>query len=178
MVALLGCGDPAALPAVAADQPVVAAPASDPPLAETPATEVAPEEPAAPDNPEPEISAGLVSFTGTWSSSECGARSYPREVTLVAGGTYNGRDLVSPCPPNARCVWSGVVTFGGTWRQDGAVVGLSEERVDQGQLAKARPSELHFDPITTRLYEQDGQGRCYYESGSAQPTLRPVPRPQ
>lgn len=169
VLALIACGDPA---------PPVAAPAE--PVGSTPSASPAEEPPAEEATPELEVTAALVSFTGTWSSDSCGERTYARQVELETGGSYTGMDLVSPCPPNARCAWSGVVTFAGSWRQDGAVVVLGENEVSEPATgAKARPERLHFDPLTTRLYEEDGEARCYYERGKAPRAQVPVvPRPK
>jgi len=85
------------------------------------------------------------SIVGTWSSASCGERSYAREMVFVEGGSYVRLDLVSPCPPNTLCVWSGIVHFTGGWRQEGERVRLVEEvQVGSGGPAGfvSRPEEL------------------------------------
>jgi len=49
----------------------------------------------------------------------CGTRAFVREIDLLPVDRFAARDLVSPCPPGARCVWSGIVLRSGTatWRE-------------------------------------------------------------
>jgi hypothetical protein len=52
---------------------------------------------------------------GTYVSAACTGRSYERVVTLGADGSVEIVDRVSPCPPGAKCVWSGIVVRTGTF---------------------------------------------------------------
>jgi len=154
---LFACGggssipQPEAAPAEAA--PIVeaaAAPAAAPVVAE----EAAPAAPAA------------AAPSGTWHSMSCGERAYARELTFDAGGTYTGKDLVSPCPPNARCIWSGVVTFSGTWVVEGPEVVLTETASDNA-AGVPRPARISYAGAPA-------EGACGYTSGIAPRTaLKP-----
>lgn len=62
---------------------------------------------------------------GTWTSPACGERTWPREVDLQPDGAFSARDLVSPCPPGVRCIWSGIIDWQGTWRVEGDRVSLA-----------------------------------------------------
>lgn len=53
---------------------------------------------------------------GAWQSERCGERGWVRALALEADGTWEGRDLVSPCPPDVTCIWSGIVEHEGTWQ--------------------------------------------------------------
>ncbi len=90
-----------------------------------------------------------------WSSASCGERGYERRITLREDGTYKGVDLVSPCPPNARCVWSGVIHYSGTWVAEGEDAVLTESEADDGP-GLARPARLRGDG------EQYFEGECGY----------------
>ena len=56
---------------------------------------------------------------GAWTSEPCGGRAYPRQVTFSSDHRFSARDLVSPCPPGVQCVWSGIISWGGSWRIEG-----------------------------------------------------------
>jgi hypothetical protein len=59
---------------------------------------------------------------GTWTSGAGAGGGFERRYRFVADGTFTVEDLVAPCPPGVVCVWSGIVTNGGTWTEtDGAV---------------------------------------------------------
>lgn len=45
--------------------------------------------------------------------------------TFHADGTFQREDAVSPCPPGAKCFWSGIVTSLGTWKVAGSQVVLT-----------------------------------------------------
>ncbi len=158
---------------------------AQPPATEAPTPEPAAAEPAAtaePASAEPTADAEPASvdvvaadgvkldpapFMGAWTSPSCGARTYARNLTL-ADGSFSGSDLVSPCPPKARCVWSGVVAFSGTWAQaaDGSLT-LTEGSAESGPGAIARPPSLHLDAGSSAIYELDGSTKCAYTRGSA-----------
>lgn len=45
--------------------------------------------------------------------------------TFNANGTFQREDAMAPCPPGAKCFWSGIVTSKGTWKVAGAHVQLT-----------------------------------------------------
>jgi hypothetical protein len=61
---------------------------------------------------------------GSWVSASCGERKYERQLSFEAGNRFASLELVSPCPPGARCVWSGIVQRLGSYEQKGTRVGL------------------------------------------------------
>ena len=67
------------------------------------------------------ISAGQLA--GEWSDVVDGA--YPTTYAFLANGTFSRADAVSPCPAGAVCIWSGIVTTGGTWKLAGTTVALT-----------------------------------------------------
>ncbi len=81
----------------------------------------------------------------------CTPRPYVREIVLEPGSRFTARDLVSPCPPNVLCVWSGIVvrTGNATWH-DGALALEVTVRVDgppgapfPDRLVPAGPGTYH-----------------------------------
>ena len=132
-----------------------------PPAPPPPEVVEAPETPEAPEPPEESHP-----VVATWTGEACGDRSYPRELTFTPDFRYQGRDLVSPCPPEATCVWSGVVSFSGTWASDGPFVQLTEETSD-GDQGAARPTTLRRAQ-SGHLTEEQGEGVvCGYAKASA-----------
>jgi hypothetical protein len=54
-----------------------------------------------------------------------------------------GQDLVSPCPANVACVWSGIIPFEGTWKLEGDRVTLElRETAYETMKHPALPTEL------------------------------------
>lgn len=103
------------------------------------------------------------SEVGTWSSTGCGARTYERVITL-AKGSFEAQDRVSPCPPGAACVWSGVVPRAGTYRVEGAKVSLALDEASKQAKGPnvAFPEALEFEG--DRLVERAASGeRCLYD---------------
>ena len=84
-------------------------------------------------------------LTGTWQSASCGARTYTRRLILHDSGSFEAFDLVSPCPPGAVCVWSGIIRWGGTWKLEPGRVVLSVEAKDGAPLPEHRPGSLQVD---------------------------------
>lgn len=136
-----------------------ATPEAEIPVAETTPAEVAevaevpeaPETPATPDVPE-----GVHPVAATWLGEACGSRAYPRELTFHPNFRYQGRDLVSPCPAGATCVWSGVVTYEGTWKDDGPFLALTETS-SSGVQGVPRPEMLRRAQ-SGHLTEEQGEG--------------------
>ncbi|MFO0552658.1 MAG: hypothetical protein U0271_29980 [Polyangiaceae bacterium] len=61
---------------------------------------------------------------GSWTNSLCGKRTYERILTFTKEGKFDARDLVSPCPKDRKCVWSGIVDRKGTWALEGETLAL------------------------------------------------------
>jgi hypothetical protein len=103
---------------------------------------------------------------GTWSSASCGPRTYAREMVLLDGGTYVRVDLVSPCPPGAKCVWSGILSYRGSWAFDGTAIALSgEEQVGAtggGDTFGPGPRKLVYQADPLMLVEPLASARCEY----------------
>jgi hypothetical protein len=133
------------------------APAPVPTVAPTTAPTIAPT--TAPTTPEP---APVADFKGGWSSLICGARNYERRLTLMENGTISGDELVSPCPPNAQCVWSGIVSWKGTWTAQGNDITLVAKAEGTGAHLAQLPQQLHWDPARKALYEDGASGPCLY----------------
>jgi hypothetical protein len=106
--------------------------------------------------------AGIV---GTWVSPACGERAWVRTLVLEAGGSYHGSDPISPCPPGARCIWSGIVDFRGTWviadRVRLELTETPEQRPPMAQVSVRPPSltlrgGVLFDDLGCRYERSDG----------------------
>ena len=112
-----------------------------------------------------------VELAGTWSSASCGPRTYAREMVLLDGGTYVRVDLVSPCPPGAKCVWSGILSYRGSWAFDGTAIALSgEEQVGAtggGDNFGPGPRKLAYQADPVRLLNPLASATCEYESAPA-----------
>ena len=96
-----------------------------------------------------------------WVSEACGERAYERVLSLAADHSYSGQDLISPCPPTARCVWSGVVHFSGSWSDEGGVLVLVEEAADPGPGLAPRPTRLVL--VDGLVAEEGPDGPCVYQ---------------
>ncbi|MFN7146949.1 MAG: hypothetical protein ACK4YP_24455 [Myxococcota bacterium] len=150
--------------------------ASDPappsPMAAAPVTNGA-GEPAAPADPAaagdtPKVDTMLgqvpgVKFVGEWTSKGCDARGYARNLGIFENGEYAGVDLVSPCPTNARCMWSGIVGYAGIWKQEGSKLLLREIGAPTAP-GSPHPTEIVAD-FDGRLVENG----CIYERGLTVP---------
>lgn len=99
---------------------------------------------------------GLASV---WTSPSCGTRTYERILALGADGAFTATDRVSPCPPGARCIWSGIIVREGTWAASGGSIALTVTSDGKGP-GKPLPSALKVEggaPV-----EEDGATRCGY----------------
>ena len=102
------------------------------------------------------------SITGAWRSPSCGDRTYPREIQFAADGTFQSADLVSPCPPNVACVWSGIVNRKGTFTVAAGKITLTPTEPG-GAQGRPLPTTLGIDPKTGAPFEQtDGSPACTY----------------
>jgi hypothetical protein len=120
-------------------------------------------EPAAPEARAEAKPAAKAAFSGSFESGACGARNYLRKITFHADGRFAALDMVAPCPPKARCVWSGIVDWSGTWK-------LAERRValEMSALAGKQPEHVPAefeimgeDPWS--IAEKDGTTLCPYK---------------
>jgi hypothetical protein len=107
-------------------------------------------------------SAGVV-FTGYWTSTGCEGRTYARNLYIQEDQAYAGLDLVSPCPPNARCAWSGITAYAGIWQQQGDKVMLREIGAPK-EAGSAHPTE-----ITANAQGQLVENGCAYSKGTTVP---------
>ncbi|MBI5607572.1 MAG: hypothetical protein HY902_01675, partial [Deltaproteobacteria bacterium] len=65
----------------------------------------------------------LAELAGDWGDLKDG--KYASQYTFLANGTFTRSDAVSPCPAGATCIWSGIVSNGGTFKLNGATVALT-----------------------------------------------------
>jgi hypothetical protein len=119
-----------------------------------------PEAPAAPDEGAADDRAGPV---GSWENGSCGEREYNRRVNFLRSGNFTAIDAVAPCPPNAQCVWSGIIRWSGTWKLEGDVIQLAIKPIEGEKLPEAMPTEfvvLGRDPFS--IGERIGDLVCPY----------------
>lgn len=121
-----------------------------------------------PSDAAPPASRAASSLVGTWLSTSCGERAYPRLITFEADGSFAAEDRVSPCPPGARCVWSGIVHRTGTYTVEGETVRLQTEPSQQQKPGVAFPERLRLVPgPVERLVEEAGtDADCVYSKQS------------
>lgn len=99
-------------------------------------------------------------LAGTWGSASCGARTYERVLELRADGTFTASDRISPCPPGATCVWSGIIVREGTWAPGADRVTLTVTKDGKGPAGRPLPATLVLDGAS--LAEEAGTERCPY----------------
>lgn len=92
--------------------------------------------------PRPTMAAPPV--PSAWSSPTCGARSWERRLELQPGGALHVQDRVSPCPPQAVCVWAGVVERRGAWALQAEGIALDLEPSTH-TLVEPSPRLLRLD---------------------------------
>lgn len=100
----------------------------------------------------------------TWTSASCGERTYPRTIAFATDGTFLARDLVSPCPEGAQCVWSGIVERKGTYTATADRIALVQEGNEPAPAAKALPAELQREASGAPAEVDAGGARCVYAS--------------
>ncbi len=146
------------------------------------------QEPAAPDRTvarpaaETAPAPGKVALTeetaaGVWDSPYCGERKHKRSLTANKGGGFILSDLVAPCPPEKKCVWSGVNLYGGTWDiVDGRLV-LAYTKPDEAKKKilsdpkEGLPTIFSLSPETaqmTLVVQEGDDAGCSY-SGKPSP---------
>lgn len=77
-----------------------------------------------------------------------------------ADGTFTKTDLIAPCPPGLACVWSGIVTNGGTWSVSFDEIALSYVNANS-QAGATTPASLtgahDCDGLTLREFGANGE---------------------
>jgi hypothetical protein len=83
-------------------------------------------------------------FAGDWTGEACGERAYPQVLSFSDSGDFTAQDLISPCPKDATCIWSGVVTRKGSWSQQAMTITLTQtgETPESPKPAAALPTTL------------------------------------
>jgi hypothetical protein len=83
---------------------------------------------------------------------------------LAEDGSFTAEDRVSPCPPQVRCIWSGIIHRKGTFQRSGDTLSLSVADASHGPGGQPFPATLTVDPRTGALVETGGDGApCPYE---------------
>ena len=101
-----------------------------------------------------------AAIAGDWSSPSCGNRKYPRQISFNDKGGFSAADLVSPCPKDVACVWSGIVNRQGTWSSDGHQITLTVSG-NPGSQGASFPGTLELSPGPA---EKDASGAtCVYQ---------------
>ena len=103
-----------------------------------------------------------ITFLGDWTSKGCPSRNFPRNIHFEVGGKYAGVDLVSPCPVGTQCAWSGILTYGGIWQQQGQTIQLR----DIGGTGESGPHPTRFQADDKGFLVEAG---CNYERGVTVP---------
>ena len=102
-------------------------------------------------------------LVGTWSSPSCGKRTYARKIQFDLGGSFTGMDLVSPCPPDVVCFWSGIVHRKGTYIVQENTIKLMVSEPRTMSAGQPFPTELVIDPPTQAPAEGTPEGDyCVY----------------
>lgn len=104
-----------------------------------------------------------VMFVGDWTSPGCEGRAYPRNLHFRNDNSYAGIDLVSPCPPDTQCVWSGMVGYAGIWKQEGNKLLLREIG------APTEPGSPHPTEIISTFDGTLMENGCTYTRGLTVP---------
>ncbi|WP_437940771.1 hypothetical protein [Sorangium sp. So ce341] len=158
---------PAERPTPAA--PTTPAPATQAPTAQAPAT-AAPtaQEPTAQAQPTTAPTAGPGpgddALLGTWRSAACGSRKYERVLSFAKGGSFTAEDRVSPCPPKAACIWSGIIQRQGAFKRSGDSLSLSVAEASKGPGGQPFPTTFAVDAATGAPVETgDGGKPCPYK---------------
>ncbi len=100
-------------------------------------------------------------LAGGWDDLNDG--KYPSTYTFAANGTFSRSDAVSPCPPGAVCIWSGIVTTAGTWKLNGATVALTWTKPQAANWGLLFPASLTASAKCSswRLTENGGAGETF-----------------
>lgn len=151
----------ALLLALAACSSKAESPSASPSSSPSPPEGTAAEPAAAPAAPRPPAS--QPDLAGAWVSPKCGDRTYERRITFEKDGAFTAEDRVSPCPPGARCIWSGIVNRAGRYELRGDSVALEPAKGDASAAGKPLPASLGFDREKGAPFETAPEERCLYE---------------
>ena len=94
-------------------------------------------------------------------SASCDKRTYAREITFGKDGKLSAQYLVSPCPPGARCVWSGILARAGTFSLAGSTVTLTVTEGADSKPGSPLPATMTF--TGGALSESAGGATCAYQ---------------
>ena len=97
---------------------------------------------------------------GRFHSAACGSRNYARELEFRQDGTFTAKDLMSPCPLGASCVWSGIMERSGTFVVRDATLTLTVTK--GGELGGAQPLPLTLTLERGNLVEAIANSTCAY----------------
>ncbi len=104
------------------------------------------------------------SIIGPWENSSCADRRYRRQINFQEGDKFVAIDEVAPCPPKARCVWSGIIHWSGTWSLENDTITLKITPVKSGKAPESPPEQfivLDANPIS--IGEANGDIVCPYQ---------------
>ena len=103
------------------------------------------------------------SLIGSWRSPSCERRVYERRIQFNTGGTFAAQDLISPCPPDVVCFWSGILHHKGTYALERTTIKLEVTEPRSSSSAWPFPTELVLDPATGGPAEVTPEGKlCSY----------------
>ncbi|MCB9741022.1 MAG: hypothetical protein H6741_17125 [Alphaproteobacteria bacterium] len=129
--------------------------------------------PAGEPTPPPPAPVELTPAGQTWTSASCHERQYERQIRINADDTYQASDLISPCPPDVTCVWSGVVIYSGTWEREGDTIVLNETEGGSADKTVNRLERLLW--VGNQLHEPNEAGDCAYALMANLPKPPPPP---
>ena len=105
-----------------------------------------------------------ASIIGPWENSSCADRKYRRQINFQEGDKFVAVDEVAPCPPKARCVWSGIISWHGTWSLENDTITLKKTPAKSGKSPESPPEQfvvLDANPIS--IGEKSGEIICPYQ---------------
>ena len=102
---------------------------------------------------------------GRFHSAACGSRNYARELEFRPDGTFSAKDLMSPCPLGANCVWSGIMERSGTFAVRDATITLTVTKGGELGGAQPLPQTLTFE--RGNLVEAIANSTCAYAPPAA-----------
>ncbi len=100
-----------------------------------------------------------VAIVGDWTSPACGGRTYARNISFSSNQHYAAIDLVSPCPVDTTCVWSGLTAFAGLWELQGKKLRVQQVGVPD---VPGGPRPVFFEATSDGKLIENG---CLYEKG-------------
>ncbi|MCP4674451.1 MAG: hypothetical protein GY854_02825 [Deltaproteobacteria bacterium] len=140
-----------------------AAPKDEPSMAEGSQAQAATADTTA-ENPAETEKVNSASIIGPWENSSCADRKYRRQIIFQEGDKFVAVDEVAPCPPNARCVWSGIINWHGTWSLENDLITLEMTPTKSGKPPENPPEQfvvLGENPIS--IGEKSGETICPYQ---------------